>query len=1123
MSGDYLLAASENEVIETTQTSYGVEVSSIMQAANSTNEVVQTTYNFLVGTDQITESGKPVIVFSSWGYPKIVYYNFNREGLNWVSVITVSDEVFVGDQDVYRTLGSISLIGWLIIYLFIHFISHRRFQENIKYWESMYLMQIEQEMFPILDSELLDDEELDPAEEHSDEHAESRENTQEPQEQKEQQQQPQQAQAQQPQQERLDEQLTLDFISTNIRDTVRQACQQDWIRQQDDIESDLPTKRKDITDHYHKRALRHIYQAKRGMNIITVVQMEQYGQSKAYRLWLYAFQSSRFWRGFMQALIVLHCLLVFWRPLTEDELVEEGYRTAPLALEWICLLFELIDLILSWFIQFKWQDTSKNPLISPSQQTRIFYLRALVWFLIVIDVILIISAHMSFTRIVPVRPVLLILSNDKLVGAAYALMITSMNAADVLLLFVMLLFIGAVSGVILFRFPALMGYYNVYSFHNAFRSFFTNFVFVISGENYGELVYVSTEAHPAFVAFFIALTVLGSWIVVSLVVSRFQTSFKEIYNRERERRIYFKRTGYVAAFSLINLDDDNQVNQHEFESFVKFLKEETKRNRQGNNKNGNGPAKGGRMMRHRRHKTADHTEVAEELLSGFDFESFDTDGDDSIDIREFVTKLEEIYQKPTLINIINDDDDVLAWIRLNVVETEAFSQFVLVIVLIEAIVFSLFAIYPGSRSTEMLDIVLAISMLLNGLDIAVKIFSMGWDYYWNTSKCRIINRHKTQSKQAVLKQQEQMERQQQGRSSGKPTISLAPISSMEVVKEDEHLDANGNANDDDMDDEDIGAALYNMAEDDHNGGQHGNSGRSTEYEYEESVYTQDPLHLKQREFAHRADLLIVSSAMVLFIISRVIVKGVWFTDDTNLYRVVMIIPLFRLFTLIKTTRSAVYIITKVIPRFASLVMILLMLFYFYAVLGVWLIGDSLQEHLVDTPLYSFGTFHDALVTLFQLTVGEGWHDVMYTSVYASDSLLSTTWYFLSFILIITMIFTNLFVGLVISVVDDIEQENKTKYGLLQQEYQQKQLEMKMKKQEEQNKKQRAKNKSAQNNNKDSNENNSNDVPGALAKLTSATSRSNTVFGAKINAAINRQNSKRKPGGFTARTFSQRQP
>jgi len=856
------------------------------------------------------------------------------------------------------------------------------------------------------------------------------------QQQQQQQQQPPQPQQQQGQNmtwDAIEEQATLNFISENIRDTVRKACQQDWIRQQTEDTADLPVNRRDVTDHYHKRALLHIHQAKRGMNIITVVQMEQYGQGGAYRLMLYRLQSSNAWKFIIQAFMIMHCMLVFWRPLTDVELAE-GYDTAPLALEVVCLVFECIDLMLTFCIQFQWQDTSKNPLMSPSQQRGIFWARVVIWTAVVVDVILITTeqtAGYSFTRIFPIRPLLLILSTDKLVGACYSLMITSFEALDVLLLAAILLVIGAIVGVILFRFDALMQYYNVYSFHNMVRSLFSTYVFIISGENYGEVVYDAFHESFLYIGFFIVLTVLGSWIVISLVVSRFQTSFKQIYGRERQRRIYFKRTGYVAAFSLINLDDDNQVSKGEFESFVRYLKTKNtaQRRRSGNKRNYLGN---------------DEAEVAQELLKELKWDELDADGSDSIDIREFVTKLEEIYQKPALINIINDNDSLSAWIRLNVVETEAFSQFVLVIILMEISVFCFMGLYPGTNNMEMLDSVLGITIMLNALDIIVKISSLGWSYYWNTSKCRVINRHKTVlsktddnnygiDKQRLLKQQQQQKQNRnlprhQHTSSGMPILANLDVGALEEDRSTD-IQALGGMHEpqDSLSLNGLPGNMFAASPDD-------------EDVYEESVYTQNPLHLKEREFAHRFDLIIVALAVLSFVFTRTAVGAFTFDDKSNVWRIVMVLPLFRLFTLIKTTRSAVYIIVKVIPRFGWLFLILLILFYIYAVFGVWLIGDELDTRLLDPPQYSFSTFHDSLVTLFQLTVGEGWHNVMYDTVYTKNSLLVTTPYFLSFVLMITLIFTNLFVGLVISVVDDVNQENKNTLGQLQQERLQQQWE-----------------------------------------------------------------------------------
>jgi len=155
VDGDYLLATSGNEVITTTQTSYGVPINSIVRASNSSNSIVRRTYIYLNSTGETNSLGgetdaEPLIAPQTWSYPLMVFYRYvNDDGLNWVSVITIDSEIFMGDHVVYVSVGSLSLFGWVIIYLFFHYVSHRRFQENIRCWEMLYEAQLEREMFPI--------------------------------------------------------------------------------------------------------------------------------------------------------------------------------------------------------------------------------------------------------------------------------------------------------------------------------------------------------------------------------------------------------------------------------------------------------------------------------------------------------------------------------------------------------------------------------------------------------------------------------------------------------------------------------------------------------------------------------------------------------------------------------------------------------------------------------------------------------------------------------------------------------------------------------------------------------------------------------------------------------------
>ncbi len=205
---------------------------------------------------QWNNNNLPVIICSSWSYPKIVY--------SWSLVITISSAIFVDDHNVYNTVGSISIMGWVIIYLFIHFITYRRFEENITYWEELYWQQLMQSIRNLTDGENvnIDDEEWSKDEEfdsmdipntdpimvnsHS-KHLNGNDKSND--------------ESKEFAEDHQDEQLrSLEFISGNIRETVRESCEKSWIREQhiQDMEPELPMKRKDITDHYHIRVLRHI-------------------------------------------------------------------------------------------------------------------------------------------------------------------------------------------------------------------------------------------------------------------------------------------------------------------------------------------------------------------------------------------------------------------------------------------------------------------------------------------------------------------------------------------------------------------------------------------------------------------------------------------------------------------------------------------------------------------------------------------------------------------------------------------------------------------------------------------------------------------------------------------------
>lgn len=150
----------------------------------------------------------------------------------------------------------------------------------------------------------------------------------------------------------------------------------------------------------------------------------------------------------------------------------------------------------------------------------------------------------------------------------------------------------------------------------------------------------------------------------------------------------------------------------------------------------------------------------------------------------------------------------------------------------------------------------------------------------------------------------------------------------------------------------------------------------------------------------------------------------------SVLRLVRIFRIFRLFTALPQLQILVGALLKSIPSMGWISVLLLIAMYVYAVLGSFLFGATDPEH--------FGNLGIALLTLFQIITLEGWTEIMHAQ---GDGIVPPL-YFISFILIGTMIILNLFIGVVINGFDEVkkeleaELEKKTKRPALRKEMKQ---------------------------------------------------------------------------------------
>ncbi|MEM7609683.1 MAG: ion transporter [Myxococcota bacterium] len=165
----------------------------------------------------------------------------------------------------------------------------------------------------------------------------------------------------------------------------------------------------------------------------------------------------------------------------------------------------------------------------------------------------------------------------------------------------------------------------------------------------------------------------------------------------------------------------------------------------------------------------------------------------------------------------------------------------------------------------------------------------------------------------------------------------------------------------------------------------------------------------------------------------IIVAGAFLPFAAQYATVLRLLRLLRVLKLVRALprlQMLVGALLKSIPSMAYVSILLTMLFYVYAVAAVFMWGDNDPVH--------FGNLQISFVSLFRAVTLEDWTDLMYIQMYGCENygydgmmdqcVASTATpvggaiFFISFVLIGTMIFLNLFIGVILSGMDEAQQD-----------------------------------------------------------------------------------------------------
>ena len=158
-------------------------------------------------------------------------------------------------------------------------------------------------------------------------------------------------------------------------------------------------------------------------------------------------------------------------------------------------------------------------------------------------------------------------------------------------------------------------------------------------------------------------------------------------------------------------------------------------------------------------------------------------------------------------------------------------------------------------------------------------------------------------------------------------------------------------------------------------------------------------------------------------------------------RLVRILRVLRLITVLPQLQIIVGALLRSIPSMGYVSALLFILFYIYAVMGVHFFAANDPVH--------FANLYVSLLSLFRVVTLEDWTDIMYISMYGCDNYgygnnpqLCTApvarpflapLFFVSFVLLGTMIMLNLFIGIVINNMTDLQKKADLHLKLRQQQ------------------------------------------------------------------------------------------
>lgn len=687
----------------------------------------------------------------------------------------------------------------------------------------------------------------------------------------------------------------------------------------------------------------------------------------------YDLQNLKAYLVFLNIVFIVHICLAFFEPRNLSDLNEYGLPAGVIGVEIMCIIIEFCDLSMQFYVM--WTFKIQYPLLvklglsensdKESKKNRFapIILQLIVCVAIVIDFIITNTARKSIKYFFPLRPFLLLFRNTPVREEAKNFAKTLSIARDVFLLYILVVVVFASMGVLLFR-RLLFTNGPQSSYVNFIRSVTSTFTFVNQADNFNEVVTPTYFVSAAYLIYWVVLSVFGMFFVLGLVIGQFQNGFKRLRDERRKRSLKKKRVGFLAAFALLDSDGSDQLDEEEFILFMKTLRNDIKSENIDN------------VFKQIMDAESEYTKTS----------TAQTHASSPIAQANYLS----MNSSAPAASVNNDQ---MHHNRSHSRSSGVGGNF-------------------GTRGTSQSKSAAADanpSGPAKSLSLEVFVRSVERFFGVNLGEDDLNKLNMTR----VEKVQTTLQFVVFERTWYRKLFQLVVLSNLFVVA------LYGLYDDEILLDAVMGIfvilyaveivlKLFAYG--------------PKKFWYYSDFYHEDGSELQM--MANRFDLLVTAVSFLAFVISRGIIMRFYFQPDEDQLRFVMTFPLLRFLSSIHRTRSLMFTLLNLIPKFLSIFVLLLIAYFIYAIIGVQLLSDKFSTVLQDrAPENNFDTLGNAMVSLYVMTLAQNWSDLMYAAVRVTGSF-AVTWYFVSFLVLVSLVFTNVFIGVVLDAFQSVNQHGE---------------------------------------------------------------------------------------------------